>query len=91
LFYFARLFSITKAIVLLRLLAENSPSFDRATAFRAYRRHHPDSSLSLETLQELEPFYLLVTRGVQQDLPFEAQGSDDKAKRAYEAVLELAS
>ena len=91
LFYFARLFFITKAIVLLRLLAENSPSFDRATAFRSYCRHHPDSSSSVETLQELEPFYLLVTRGVQQDLPFEARGSDDKAKRAYEAVLELAS
>lgn len=91
LFVLARLYAVGKAIVMLGLVADCAPTFDREEAFREFRRRHPDVADSLDEVERLRSFYLYVTRRGNATFPFPYRGCEGSVLRAMTAIREIAA
>ena len=91
LFCLAHIYTIAKAIVMARLAADGVYEFDRDHAFVAFARRWPDMAASVQTVQQLEPFYNMVAHRKPEPLPFPFKGHGQNVSRAVEAVRSLAS
>jgi predicted nucleotidyltransferase len=90
LFPLAHIFAIGKAIVM-AILAENEVyEFNREAALDAFAARFPSACKDIDTLRRLAPFSVLVSRGVEQELPFSYHHSDVAVAEAIEAVRRLA-
>jgi predicted nucleotidyltransferase len=90
LFPLSHIFAIGKAI-LMAILSENEIyEFDRNRAFDAFIERFPDSDVDVETLRRLVPFYTLVSKGIEQELPFSYHHCDEEVSGAIAAVQRLA-
>lgn len=91
LFPLSHIYAIGKAI-LMAILSENEIyEFDRDRAFDAFAGRFPDSTADVETLRWLTPFYTLVSKGIEQDLPFSYHHCDEEVADAIDAVRRLAA
>lgn len=91
LFVLARLYGVAKAIVMLGLVADAAPTFDREEAFREFRRRHPEVADRVEEIQRLRPFYLYVTRRSEVTFPFPYRGCREEVVSAMAAVRAIAA
>jgi predicted nucleotidyltransferase len=90
LFPLAHVFAIGKAIVM-AILAENEVyEFNRDAALDAFAARFPAAQEDVETLRRLAPFSVLVSRGVELELPFSYHESDAEVAEAIAAVKRLA-
>lgn len=91
LFPLSHIYAIGKAI-LMAILSENEIyEFDRDRAFDAFVKRFPNSNADVGTLRRLAPFYTLVSKGVEQELPFSYHHCDGKVDEAVAAVRHLAT
>lgn len=91
LFPLAHIYAIGKAI-LMAILSENEIyEFDRDRAFDAFTKRFPDSANDVETLRWLTPFYTLVSKGIEQELPFSYHQCDEYVAEAVAAIRRLAT
>jgi hypothetical protein len=90
LFFFGRLYSIAKSIVILRLLEEGQPEFDRGRAFDVYARVDPARAPDVELLRRLEPFAHVSRANDLENLPFPPSGSHAEAAKSFRAAQSLA-
>ncbi len=91
LFGLSQLYAIGKSVVMLRLLEEGHPEFSRDKAFDAFRRNHPELQAEVQRIQELRPFYSLVTRRRPEPLPFPYKEVDGHVRAALNAIRTIAS
>jgi hypothetical protein len=93
LFALARLYSVGKAVVMLSLVQEGKPEFDRHRAFSKFRHMHPDLAPAVDRITRLEPFYLRVRRRRTSPLPFDPSGpqAPTAARLALESVKQIAA
>jgi predicted nucleotidyltransferase len=90
LFALSHVFAIGKAIVM-AILAENEIfEFDRDRAFDAFTKRFPKSRTDVDTLRELAPFYGVVSKGIEQDIPFSYHGCEAELKEAIAAIRRIA-
>ena len=90
LFPLSHIYAIGKAIVM-AILAENEiHEFNRDRALNEFAAHFPRSRGDIETLRELSPFYHLVSKGVEQDLPFSHHACEAEVAEAVAAVRRVA-
>lgn len=90
LFPLSHIYAIGKAIVM-AILAENEiHEFNRDRALDAFAARFPDSSDDIATLRKLVPFYTLVSKGVEQDLPFSHHACEAEVAEAVEGVRRVA-
>lgn len=74
------------------ILSENEIyEFDRDRAFDAFAERFPESSADVETLRRLTPFYTLVSKGIEQELPFSFHDCDEEVAQAIAAIRRLAA
>jgi predicted nucleotidyltransferase len=67
---YARLYGVAKSVVILEGLLAGEPEFDRAAAFEAWRRRHPNAAELAATAEELEPFFLRLRRRARVGVPW---------------------
>lgn len=91
LFVLARLYALGKSIVMLGLYADGSPIFDRDRAFAEFRRRNADLAASIDAVESLRPFYLLVTRRGGEELPFSYRGCRGKVEGSISAIRRIAA
>jgi predicted nucleotidyltransferase len=90
LFPLSHIYAIGKAIVM-AILAENEiHEFNRDRALDEFVALFPASRDDIETLRQLSPFYHLVSKGVEQDLPFSHHACEAAVAEAVAAVRRLA-
>ena len=90
LFPLAHIFAIGKAIVM-AILAENEIyEFNRDAALDAFASRFPAAREDIDSLRRLAPFSVLVSRGVEQELPFSYHDSDAAVAEVIGAVRRLA-
>jgi len=91
LFPLSHIYAIGKAI-LMAILSENEIyEFNRDRAFDAFTERFPDSRGDIESLRRLTPFYSLVSKGVEQELPFSYHHCETEVTEAIAAVRRLAA
>lgn len=91
LFCLSHIYTLAKTIVMARLAEAGFYEFDRTRAFTAFGERWPEAKPALATIQELQPFYNLVSRRHPQPLPFSFKGTGDKVAAAVEAARDIAS
>ena len=93
LFSLARLYAIGKAVVILSLVRNGEPEFDRHEAFEAFKTSNARLTRDVEQITRLEPFYLQVRRGSGGRLPFDPSSADavQAAKLAVRSVKRIAA
>lgn len=91
LFVLARLYGVGKAIVMLGLVADSAPVFDRDEAFREFRRRHPGVADRVDEVERLRPFYLYVTRRGGPAFPFPYRGCKGEVVEAMAAIRAIAA
>jgi predicted nucleotidyltransferase len=91
LFPLSHIFAIGKAI-LMAILSENEIyEFDRDRAFDAFAERFPLAAADVETLRRLTPFYALVSKGIEEELPFSYHRCEADVAAAIAAVRRLAA
>lgn len=91
LFPLSHIYAIGKAI-LMAILSENEIyEFNRDRAFDALAERFPDSGADVETLRHLAPFYTLVSKGVERELPFSYHHCEGEVAEAIASVRRLAA
>lgn len=90
LFVLSDLYSIGKSVVMLALVVEGTPEFNREAAFARFVERHPEMISEVETVARLRPFYLLVTRQVSDQLPFSRYGVECEVRDVTTAIRRLA-
>ena len=91
LFPLSHIYAIGKAIVMAILSENEIYKFNRDCAFDAFAERFPDSRGDIETLRRLTPFYTLVSKGVELELPFSYHHCEDDVTEAIAAVRRLAA
>lgn len=91
LFVLSHLYSIGKSIVMLALVAEGAPEFNREVAFAKFIERHPDMASEVAMVSSLRPFHLLVTRRSSEPLPFSRYDAEREVRDAIAAIRRLAS
>jgi len=86
----SHVFAIGKAIVMAVLSENEIFEFDRDRAFAAFARRFPKRRGDIEVLRELAPFYGVVSKGIEQDLPFPYHDCEAELKEAIAAVRRIA-
>ena len=90
LFPLTHVFASGKAIVMAILAEHEIFEFNRDKAFEAFADRFPTSRSDVERLRRLAPFTALVSKGVQQELPFSYRDCDEELLEAIAAVRRLA-
>ena len=91
LFALARTYAVGKAIVMLALSNDATPTFNRDLAFDRFRLTHTDLNEQLDRVIELRPFYSLMAKRVEEPLPFSYRNCEAKVRQAIDAVKEIAA
>jgi predicted nucleotidyltransferase len=90
LFPLSHIYAIGKAIVM-AILAENEIyEFNRDRAFDAFSTLFPESLNDVATVARLRPFYSMVSKGQDVELPFAYHDCEQEVRRATDAVRRLA-
>jgi predicted nucleotidyltransferase len=90
LFPISHIYAIGKAIVM-AILAENKIfEFNRDRAFEAFSTRFPESIGDVEIVTRLSPFYRVVSKGIDADLPFSYHNCEIEVRKASRAVRNLA-
>jgi predicted nucleotidyltransferase len=87
----SHLYSIAKSIVMLELVVEGVPEFNRDAAFTKFAKRHPDMEADVTVVARLRPFHLLVTRQASGELPFPSQDAQRQVRDAVDAIRRIAS
>ena len=91
LFPLSHIYAIGKAI-LMAILSENEIyEFNRDRAFDAFAERFPDSHADVETLRRLTPFYALVSKGAEQELPFPYHHCEPEVAEAIASIRRIAA
>lgn len=90
LFPLSHIYAIGKAIVMAILCENEIYEFNRDRAFDEFGVRFPDSRDDIETLRQLSPFYTLVSKGIQQGLPFSHHDCKTEVAKAVAAVRRIA-
>ncbi len=90
LFPLSHIYAIGKAIVMAILTENEIYEFNRDRAFDAFAARFPNSREEIETLRELSTFYTLVSKGIEQSLPFAYHHCEIKVGEAVAAVRHIA-
>ena len=91
LFCLAHLYVIGKAVVMLVLKAEGTPEYNKSRSFQSLAARHPELTTEAESLAQLKPFYLRVTRRSPEAFPFSYRDADERVKRAIAGVRRIAA
>lgn len=91
LFCLAHLYVIAKAVVMLVLTNEARAEYNKDRAFKALAVTHPELRDDIALLERLKPFYLRVTRGRPEPLPFPYRSADAHVKDAIRAIWRVAA
>lgn len=91
LFPLSHIYAIGKAVIMAILSENEIYEFDRDQAFDAFASHFPESRADVEVLRRLAPFYTLVSKGTDQELPFSYHRCDGEVAEAIAAVRRLAA
>jgi len=90
LFCLSHLYSIGKGVVMLGLAKEGMLEFNREAAFRRFASLNPDLAEETRKIEQLRPFYRLVTGRRPEPLPFSYQAADRQMLEAVQAIETLA-
>ena len=90
LFCFSHLYSIGKGVVMLALANEGMLEFNREAAFHRFASLNPDLAEETRKIEQLRPFYCLVTGRRPEPLPFSYQAAGRQMQEVVQAIETLA-
>lgn len=90
LFCLSHLYAIGKSIAIAQLASQGVYEFNRDLAFEKLRIQAPEMARAIDTITELRPFYELVTKHKEAELPFPYRRSQHQARAAIRAIKSLA-
>jgi predicted nucleotidyltransferase len=86
LFVLAQLFAIGRALVILGVAKKGEEEYRRSYAFRRFESLYPQFRSDARVISRLEPFYRIVTKRTDEELPFPYLNSTQEVERALRAV-----